>query len=243
VPKKIKVFPSDDALITSSAQLILEIMRDRLKSSDTFTIALSGGKTPRAVFAALAASGFPDWQRVHFFWGDERTVPPSHADSNYRMAYDALLQHIDVPDQHIHRIAGEAEPEIAAAAYEDTLRGSFATDPPAFDLILLGLGDDGHTASLFPGTPAVDEAAKLVTAVFVAKLNAWRISLTYPVINNARQVIFIVSGSTKARIVALLHERQVRSKDHPASLVQPGDGDLLWLLDRQAAALLKQPNI
>jgi len=243
------------------------------------TFALAGGSTPRALYRLLVDPAAPfrgeiDWQAVHFFWGDERHVPPDHPDSNFRMAREAMLDHVQVPAAHVHRIAAE-EPDAARAAqrYERELIDAFglgdggddgtgavgapdqtARDWPRFDLVLLGLGEEGHTASLFPGSPLLADSAHLPTAseaserppgrhlaaaVWVEKLKTWRITLTPPVLNQAAMVIFLVSGAAKAPALAAVLEGEPRPELYPAQVVAPIEGRLLWLVDRAAAAQLR----
>ncbi|HEY1268174.1 MAG TPA: 6-phosphogluconolactonase [Candidatus Binatia bacterium] len=206
-----------------------------------FAVALSGGNTPRALYTELAGGEFRSriaWDRVHFFWGDERCVPADHADSNYRMAYEALLARVPVPTANIHRIETERGTEKAAAAYEAVLRDFFSSSPdtfPRFDLILLGIGEEGHTASLFPGSPALEERDRLVTAVYVEKLKTDRITFTLPMLNSAAEVAFLVAGKSKAAVVK---ETLRDGADVPAARVAPANGRLSWFLDKEAAALL-----
>jgi 6-phosphogluconolactonase len=208
-------------------------------ASGRFSVALSGGNTPRALHTALAGAEFRgnvSWAAVHFFWGDERVVPPDHPDSNYRMAYETLLSKVSVPQENIHRVETELGAEGAAEAYEKTLRGFFADAgaAPRFDLLLLGIGDDGHTASLFPGSPALHEEKRWVVATYVEKLKSERVTLTLPVLNAAANVIFLVSGKAKAKPA---RETRSAGSELPAAQVRPA-GKLLWILDRAAAALL-----
>jgi 6-phosphogluconolactonase len=206
-----------------------------------FTVALSGGNTPRALHALLAAD-YKDkipWNKTHIFFGDERSVPPDHRESNFRMANEALLSKISIPPENVHRIRAELGAEAAAKDYEGQLLQSFSSSGnsrPRFDLVLLGLGDDGHTASLFPGSTALSEKSRLVVANWVEKFNTFRITLTYPILNHAVLIIFLVSGAGKAQILSeVLHARE---KKYPAQCIQPENGRLLWLVDRDAARLL-----
>lgn len=206
-----------------------------------FAVALSGGNTPRALYAKLAGEVLRSriaWERWHFFWGDERSVPPDHADSNYRMAFEALLSRVPVPAANIHRIETERGPAEAAAAYETALRDFFAMPRggfPRFDLVLLGIGEEGHTASLFPGSAALAERERLVVAVYVEKLKTDRITFTLPVLNSAAEVAFLVSGKSKAEVV----KQTLRDgADIPAARVAPADGRVLWFLDKEAASFL-----
>lgn len=210
-----------------------------------FTLVLSGGSTPRTLFELLASDEFlsrVDWSNVYVFWGDERCIPPDHADSNYRMARLALLDFVPIPLDHIYRIHAEMQPEQAASAYEGSLRTFFeqrGETQPRFDLVLLGLGDDSHTASLFPGTPALDETERWVAAHFVPKLGVWRVTLTAPALNAAREVHFLVTGSSKAPAVASVLEGPYTPHQYPAQLVQPTSGELRWYLDEAAVSQLQ----
>jgi 6-phosphogluconolactonase len=216
---------------------------------------LAGGSTPRGLYRLLAdpASPYRDrvaWEEIHFFWGDERHVPPNHPDSNFRMAREAMLDHAPVPAAHVHRIAAE-EPDAgrAAAAYERELIEIFhlradrdgppVPDWPRFDLVLLGLGEEGHTASLFPASPLLGEKRRLVAAVWVEQHRTWRITLTPPVLCWAATVIFLVSGAAKAAALAAVVEGEPRPELYPAQVVAPVDGRLLWLVDEAAAARLR----
>ena len=243
----IEVYPDAKRLARAAAEHFVALAREAIAGQGRFAVALAGGSTPRAAYALLAGDEFAtrvDWERVHVFWGDERCVPPDHPDSNYRMAREAVLDHVPLPAENEHRMRGELEPAQAAADYEQALRIFFAlpprkqeAEPPAgFDLILLGMGDDGHTASLFPGTAAISEQTRWVIAHFVEKLDTWRITLTPAVINAAANVTFVVSGSGKAERL-----RQVLTGSHqptmlPAQIVDPGHGRLRWLVDEAAAA-------
>jgi 6-phosphogluconolactonase len=205
-----------------------------------FAVALAGGSTPKATYEALARhySGELDWGRVHAFFGDERAVPPAHEDSNYRMAHDALLSR--VPVGGVHRMCGELPPAEAAAAYERELREFFDPDePPRFDLILLGLGEDGHTASLFPETSALDVADRWVVANPVLKLETTRLTLTIPIINAAKAVTFLVAGEDKAAAVKQILEGDADPRAYPAKFIRPEGGDPAWMVDKAAASLLK----
>jgi 6-phosphogluconolactonase len=209
-----------------------------------FTVALAGGSTPRRLYQLLADGDAPfrarvPWDRTHVFFGDERHVPPSHPESNFRMAREALLEH--VPVASAHRMRGE-EPDAAAAAasYEAELRRFFgvATDdpPPRLDLVLLGLGPDGHTASLFPGSAALDERRRWVVAPFVDELHAYRITLTLPVLARAREVLFLVSGTAKADALASVFAPGGDDPLPPAARVRPTTGAAIWIVDRDAAS-------
>jgi 6-phosphogluconolactonase len=230
-----------------SAQAAAEFVRqanERSATAGRFVVALSGGSTPRALYSLLAGAEFQSqvpWDRVHFFWGDERCVPPDHPDSNYRMACESLLSKVPVPEENIHRIEGEEKPEIAAAKYEKAIRDFFQladSELPRFDLILLGLGDDGHTASLFPGSEALQETRRLAVATYVEKLKSHRVTLTLPVLNHAANIFFLVAGENKTGILKDVLQRE-SSKSLPARQIHPLNGRLVWFVDRAADASLQ----
>jgi 6-phosphogluconolactonase len=238
-----RVVDSSDALFQAAASEFFLRAIDAVNATGRFTVALSGGSTPRGLYRLLATDpAWRDqlpWQNMHFFWGDERHVPPEHADSNFRMANEALLSVAPVPAANVHRMHGEAANAAdAAREYEDELHEAFglkAGEVPRFDLILLGLGPEGHTASLFPGTRALTENERLVVSNWVGKLFADRITLTPPVLNNAACVMFIVSGPDKATALKGILEGPYEPDQLPAQLVNPTSGRLVWLLDRAAA--------
>jgi 6-phosphogluconolactonase len=206
------------------------------------SVALSGGSTPKTMFEVLARSlaDQVEWSKVHFFWSDERHVPPDDPESNYRMANEALLSHVPVPAGNIHRIRCEnPSAEEAASEYEQTLIDVTGSALPRLDLVLLGLGADGHTASIFPGSEVLRETRRLVAAPWVEKLNTHRITMTLPLLNNAASVVFLVSGAEKAEIVREVLEGEEK---YPAQAVKPANGELLWMLDKDAAAKLTRRN-
>jgi 6-phosphogluconolactonase len=223
-------------------------VRNAVQERGASAVALAGGTTPRGLYERLAAGGGapgPDpvpWDRVHLFWGDERHVPPEHPESNYRMALDSLLSKVPVPSANIHRIRAE-EPDArrAAAEYERELRAFFrlGTDQtPRFDLVLLGMGVDGHTASLFPGSEALRETSRLVAAPVIEKQGSRRITLTPRVFNNSACVMFLVTGSAKAGTLRDVLEGEHEPDRLPAQIIRPLQGDLLWIVDRAAGRLL-----
>lgn len=243
---EIKVFPDPAALCVSAAELIITLAAETIAAQGQFSIALSGGSTPRALFVLLAQAEYTrriPWPDVHIFWGDERCVPGDHADSNYRMAREALLDHVSIPAENIHRVRGELLPADAAHDYERNLRAFFATESqpalPRFDLILLGMGDDGHTASLFPHTTALNERDRWVIENRVEKLNAWRITLTAPVINAAANVLFLITGEGKAAVLREVLHGPPQPDLYPSQRIHPTDGRLIWLVDAAAAARLE----
>ena len=229
------------ALAEQAANRFVEAATKALADLGTLRVALSGAKTPEGLYARLASEPFQsrvDWARVQVFWGDERCVPPDHADSNYRLAHELLLSKVPVRPENVYRMRGEAiDPDLAAAEYAGELQTAFGLkrgERPRFDLILLGMGADGHTASLFPHSPALREVTRLAVAVYVEALKSYRITLTLPVLNNATMVLFLVSGGDKAeRLRAVLGGKP--SHAAPASLVRPERDTLHWIVDRAAA--------
>jgi 6-phosphogluconolactonase len=231
-------------LFQAAADEVIRAATSAIAERGRFTIALSGGSTPKSMYTLIAANASTSlpWDRMFFFWGDERHVPPDDAESNYRMAKEALLSKVPVPAANIFRVPTE-NPDAAAAAeaYEQTLRKFFEVAPgefPRFDLILLGLGPDGHTASLFPETAALQEKTRLVVANWVEKLKTSRITFTLPVLNAARCVAFLVSGMDKAAVLHEVLEGNAAAEKYPSKLVRPTEGKLIWFVDRAAASEL-----
>jgi 6-phosphogluconolactonase len=240
-----EIFPTPAEMSEAAARLFTARAEQAVSQRGRFTAVLSGGKTPVELYTLLAktplVSRIP-WARVHLFWADERCVPPDHEDSNYRMVRELILDHVPIPPANVHRMQGEMDPVEAAARYEEGMRQFFAASRgpfPLFDLVLLGLGADGHTASLFPGTRAIRESARWVLGHYVDAQKGWRITLTPPVINAARTVAFVVAGAGKAPVLRDILEGPFRPDALPAQIVRPEGGDLLWMLDRDAASLLK----
>lgn len=230
----------------TAAERIAGTARQAIARSGRFTWVLSGGSTPRRLYTLLASGRFAgrvEWSHVHFFWGDERCVPPGDVDSNYRMARETLLDAVRPPPENVHRIIGEAEPSRAAASYEQVLRELFHVredaSPPRFDLVLLGMGADGHTASLFPGTAPLIEKTRWVMANHVEDLASWRVTLTPVIINAAAQIVFLVAGSDKADRLKQVLQGKSDLAALPAQLIQPARGELIWLVDADAAARLE----
>ena len=245
----LEIFASPAAMAGAAASLFTAQAAGAVSTRGRFTAALSGGRTPETLYGLLAKSPFASqipWDRVHLFWGDERCVPPDHGESNYRLARERLLDHVPIPPANVHRILGERDPAEAAALYEQLLRDFFGPhgDPVfTFDVVLLGLGEDGHTASLFPGTGPIRETARWVAGHFVDARKEWRITLTPAAINAARTVVFIVTGKTKAAAARDVLEGPCRPDALPAQAIRPLHGELRWMLDREAAQLLtRQPK-
>lgn len=240
----VEVFPTHDALLRAAAEAFTALAAAAIGAGGRFVVALSGGSTPRGLYERLATAEYAprvDWSRVHVAWGDERAVPPGDGASNYRLAQEALLARVPVPAANVHRIHGEDEPAAAAAAYERTLRRLFATasGPPRttagarFDLVLLGLGADGHTASLFPGSAALAETTRWVAAENHGKGS--RVTLTRSVIQAAAEILFLVSGPAKAAVLARVLDGPHQPEMLPAQAIAPSAGRLRWLVDAEAA--------
>jgi 6-phosphogluconolactonase len=233
-----------------AAELFASAAAAAVEARGVARIAVSGGSTPKAMFALLADPRAPyiqrvPWDKLELFWVDERCVPPADKDSNYRMTSEAMLSKVPLAPERIHRIEGELEPEAAAARYEAAIRTAFrleGAETPVFDLVLLGMGDDGHTASLFPHTEALHELGRLVVANHVPQKETWRVTLTWPVINHGREVAFLIEGAAKAEV---LHDVLLGAYDpetHPSQLIRPQNGRLTFLLDTAAAAKLPEPR-
>ncbi|HEX4945906.1 MAG TPA: 6-phosphogluconolactonase [Blastocatellia bacterium] len=229
------------ALAQTAALTFQQSASEASAARGRFAVALSGGSTPKAMFALLAGEPYRsaiDWTRVYIFWGDERCVPPEHPDSNYRMTNEALLARVPIPPSHIFRMRGEDEPSQAAQQYAALLQQFFQPeDVPRFDLVFLGMGADGHTASLFPGTTALHAAPdEIVVANYVEKLNAHRLTLTATAINQARNIVFLVGGADKAETLRAVLHGAYQPELYPSQLIQPAQGKLIWIVDETAAA-------
>lgn len=237
----VRIFQRPAELFPAAANEFAELARNAVSRNGKFTVALSGGSTPKKLFALLAeipSTEIP-WDRIFFFFGDERHVPPDHPDSNFRMANESLLLKIHAHPENVFRVQAELDAESAARNYEQQLIKFFSLRPgefPIFDLIMLGMGPDGHTASLFPGSKALKEQQRLVVANWVEKFNTDRISFTYPVLNHAACVMFLVTGQDKAEAVRQVFTQ--KKQGPPAGAVDPDDGRLLWFLDKDAASAL-----
>ncbi len=238
----IRVCPDLEALSLAAAELFVAEAQQAVQARGRFVVALAGGNTPQRTYELLARQPFREqipWQNTHFFWGDERCVPADDPRNNARMAYQALLDHVPVPSGQVHPMVCNGSPLEAAAEYEALLVGFFAAGPPRFDLVLLGLGENGHTASLFPGTSALDEQQRRVAEVYVAEEGLYRLTLTAAAINQAAFVVFLVSGLGKSAILRKVFEDADDQKNIPACLIKPVNGNVLWLVDRDAASLLQ----
>jgi 6-phosphogluconolactonase len=241
-----KVWQTAAEVAAGAAELFTSAANAAVEARGVARIAISGGSTPKAMFALLADQSRPyfarvPWTKLHLFWVDERCVGPTDAESNYRMTNEAMLSKVPLPAAQVHRMEGELDPAVAASRYEALLRTEFrleGAETPVFDLVLLGMGDDGHTASLFPHTEALHELSRLVVANHVLQKETWRVTLTWPVINRGREVAFLIEGAAKTDV---LHDVLLGAYDpetHPSQLIRPASGTLEMLLDAVAAAKL-----
>lgn len=250
----IQKYPDANAMAQAAAQSFVELAKKAIATQGRFSVALSGGSTPAALYKLLASEPFVAqlaWSKIHVFWGDERCVPPDDPESNYRMANETLLSHVGLPPENIHRIRGELAPQVAAQEYEATLHKFFLDAPVArsFDLVLLGMGSDGHTLSLFPGSDATKQEMILlsqgtqaqqrwVVANYVEKFSTWRITLTTLPVNAAANVLFLIAGADKANVLQKVLAQPPEPPLLPAQLIRPTNGQLLWMIDAAAASLL-----
>ncbi|GAC1424412.1 MAG: 6-phosphogluconolactonase [Acidobacteriaceae bacterium] len=243
-----KVWPTGAEVAAGAAEMFAAVTAAAVNARGLARVAISGGTTPKTMLALLADPGKPyfaavPWQKLQLFWVDERCVPPHDKDSNYRMTQEAMLSHVPLASAQVFRMEGELDPEVAASRYEAAIRTAFrleGAETPTFDLILLGMGDDGHTASLFPHTEALNELARIVVANHVPQKDTWRISLTWPVINRGREVAFLIEGAAKTEV---LHDVLLGAYDPetlPSQLIRPANGRLTLLLDSAAAAKLPE---
>jgi 6-phosphogluconolactonase len=239
----VHVFDDPERVAREAAGLFIRLSIEAASARGAFSVALSGGSTPRRVYELLAEDDYRaqvSWPGVHLFFGDERTVAPDHPDSNYRMANEALLSRVPIPAENVHRIDGVGDAAAGASKYESELRAFFGDAAwPRFDLVMLGMGDDGHTASLFPGSAALGEQQAWVAANWVEKFQTWRITLTAPAINAARRVLFLVTGAGKAERLREVLKGERDPARLPSQLIRPRDGALEWFVDRAAASKLE----
>ncbi len=244
--RRVIVLPDLNAVGREAGEVFWEASKSSTASHGRFAVALSGGTTPRGLYALLGSGQYKDeinWRHAHFFWADERCVPKEHEESNFKTAFDAFLSKVPVPDGNIYRVRGEEEPEKAAEDYEVDMRKFFGEAAlPAFDLIILGVGEDGHTASLFPGSKALEEHTRLAAPVYKEKPGINRVTLTLPVLNNASRILFLAAGQSKAGVVYDILE-EGNKKNYPAGLVHPFGGNVLWLLDKEAGRRLKAAGL
>jgi 6-phosphogluconolactonase len=241
-----RVSPTAAAVAEAAAQFFTDAVTRAAASRGMARVAISGGTTPKAMFALLADPAKPflkqvPWDKLDLYWVDERCVPPDNAESNYRMTSEALLSKVPLAAERIHRMEGELDPEVAAARYESTIRNTFkleGAETPTFDLVLLGMGDDGHTASLFPHTEALNDLTHIAIANHVPQKDTWRITLTWPVINQGREVAFLIEGPGKAQVLHDVFLGPYQPETFPSQIIRPASGQLTLLLDAAAAAKL-----
>jgi len=232
----LEIFDTPNDVAAALANRFMETGREAIAQRGAFTVSLAGGTTPKAAYALLAhaPSDALDWGKVQIYFGDERCVPPDDDQSNYKMAREAFLDAVKIPSWNVHRIRAEEEPAKAAEWYRDALVAAFGNQP-RFDLVMLGMGPDGHTASLFPGTDPMTNDAALVRAVYSESQSQWRITLTPAVLNGARAVVFAVEGAGKTAMLHTVREGPYDPSAHPSQIVAPSDGTLTWLVDKAAA--------
>jgi len=242
----IRVLNDYEHLSQAAADMFMDISRRAIDSHGHFNVVLSGGYTPQRLYEILANSPYREgihWEDVNIFWSDERCVPPDDPCSNFGNARETLLSYVPISEDHLHPIHGELPADQAAAEYETDLRDFFKNQPPVFDLILLGLGDNAHTASLFPHTPVLDERSRWVEAVQMDKKSLDRVTLTAPIINQAQEVIFLVSGAEKAAALQKVLEGTYHPHQYPAQLIRPNGAHPTWLVDKAAAHKLAEETI
>lgn len=237
----IRVFETAEELSKAAAELFVESAASAIEKKGKFLVSLSGGSTPKRAFEILAQPEFKEqvqWDKVHIFWGDERCVPFIHPDSNAGMTFKALLDHVSVPSEQIHLIKGDIPPHDAALIYNELLKKLFKDEETTFDLVFLGMGADGHTASLFPHTPVLEEVSHFAKEVYLEELGKFRITITKNVINKAARVAFLIAGENKAEVLKEVMYGERNYKQYPSQLIKPENGELIWLVDKAAAMAL-----
>lgn len=238
------IFDNKEIMSDELAQWICDLITGTLKKQEFFSLVLSGGETPKLLYKKLASEKYKNkinWKRIHFFWGDERAVPFSDDRNNAKMAYDILLDRVDIPSSHIHIMRTDIEPNFAVAEYRKLLHTFFDSTAISFDLVLLGMGDDGHTLSLFPGSAALDDNIHWVNSVYNKKQEMYRITLMPVIVNRASAVAFMVDGTKKAKILQQVLEGEFHPKKLPSQIIKPDSGELHWFLDKAAAKELSKP--
>jgi len=238
---QIRVISDIEAISHEAVRIFVMLSKEYIGSQGRFVAAISGGSTPKRFYELLASDSYRgnvEWSKIHLFWVDERCVPKESESSNFMSAFDHLISRISIPDENIHRIKGEYGPEKGARDYEEHIKRFFGISAlPVFDIIILGMGEDGHTASLFPGSKSLDEKIRFAVPAYGEKMN--RVTLTLPVLNNARHILFLVSGQSKADVLKDILENTEKRKKYPAGLMSPAHGDITWLITRDAAGRLK----
>lgn len=240
---KLHIFDDKEIMSEQLASWIEDLVQDTLKKQDLFTLVLSGGGTPKLLFQKLASDKYKDkidWKRVHIFWGDERVVPFDDDRNNAKMAYDILINHIDVPPEQVHIMRTDIEPKLAAEEYEKILHQYFENTLNSFDLVLLGMGDDGHTLSLFPGSPIIEEHEHWVNSVYNEQQKMYRVTLMPAIVNKASNIVFMVDGAKKANVLQQVIRGPYIPRQLPAQIIKPVNGQLNWFLDKAVAKELNQ---
>jgi len=241
--RKIEVLSDLEALSHRAARIFVANSKSSIATKKRFAVAISGGSTPRRLYTLLGSEAYRhqvDWQHVHFFWADERCVPKEDGASNFKTAFDALFSKVALPDKNIHRIKGEEVPDKSARDYEEEIKRFFGgSERPGFDLIILGMGEDGHTASLFPGSKSLEETVRLAIPVYLGEPKRDRITLTLPVLNNADQILFLVAGISKAAALSEILGDGKKKRGFPSGLICPAHGNITWLIDQEAAGKLR----
>lgn len=235
---KLHIFKNKEVLSDELASWMCDIIEEGLKNQEFFTLVLSGGDTPKLLYKKLASEEYRDkinWKRIHIFWGDERVVPFNDDRNNAKMAFDLLIDHIDIPSTQVHIIRTDIEPNFAVDQYRKILHTFFDHTSQSFDLVLLGMGDDGHTLSLFPDSPIIEEHINWVNAVFSKKQEMYRISLMPLLVNKASRIAFMVDGEKKAKVLKQVLEGNYNPTKFPAQIIKPAEGELHWFLDEAAA--------
>jgi 6-phosphogluconolactonase len=239
---KIIISPTVKQTIEKARDIFMESYEQSIQKRGSFSVVLSGGRTPKPLYENLSRIEKIRWDKVHVFWGDERLVPPDHSDSNYRLAYDTLFSKISIPDENIYRIKGELSPKDAAVDYQNILTRYFEAHEKKLDLILLGMGTNGHTASLFPGTDALLESTRWVVPNFIPELKAWRITLTFPAIFSARKIIVLITGDEKAETLQAVLEGDEGNDQFPIKRILSIKNGVFWIVDQKAGKLLTSKN-
>lgn len=242
---ELHIFDDKEIMSEQLASWIVNLILDTFKEQNSFTLVLSGGETPKLLFRKLASDQYKnkiDWKRIHLFWGDERAVPFNDDRNNAKMAYDILIDHIDIPDKQVHIMRTDIEPNFAANEYGKILHRYFDHTPNSFDLVLLGMGDDGHTLSLFPGSTIIEEHTHWVTSVYNLEQKMYRVTLMPVIVNKATNIAFMVDGDRKAKTLAKVLEGDYQPQKLPAQVINPTNGQLHWFLDKAAAKELSFPG-
>ncbi len=238
----IQVYSSQEEQVNAAIVLFIETAMAAIDNKGFFTVALSGGSTPKKMYAGLAAPKYwarPPWEKIHLFFGDERHVPSDHSESNFRMVKETLLRKISIPEENVHRVKGELDADAAAYDYENQLHTVFNQEWPDFDLVFLGMGMDGHTASLFPNTTALNEEKRWFVSNYLPQQDVYRLTLTKNAINAARKIVVLVNGQSKAEMLSSVLQGEYNPTNKPIQLISPSEGEMIWLLDKMAANQLE----